>query len=343
MTPSNEKAPGLTADPKIAEFTRKTLVIDALSLYYVLDDTYAERCLAGGVDAANVTFAVEHTWDETLKSTERGLEKIQKSPYLSHATCSADILKAKEKGKLAVIMGTQGASMVGQHLWRIRLMWRLGFRIIGLAYTAGNLFGDGCGETRNGGLTFLGKEFISAVNELPLILDLSHCGHQTRAEAVELARIPVCTHSNSYTINPNDRNTRDETVQAIIGKGGVVGICGLPKSVKSKDPILADMLDHCDYYNKLVGPQHIGIGLDFTEAYQESKKILPESRRWRTLRPDIFGTVKEFNTQKYPSGLESIRLLPNMTQGLFGRGYTEEQVADILGGNWFRHFQTFIG
>lgn len=343
MSHADEKESGLIADPKAIEFTQKSLVFDALSLYYVLDDPYAERCLGGGVNTTNVTFAVEDTWDETLKSIETGLEKIEKSPYLCQAVCAADISRAKEEGKLAVIVGTQGASMVERHLWRITLMWRLGLRYIGLAYTAGNLFGDGCGESRNGGLTFLGKEFIAAVNELPLILDVSHCGHQTRAEAVKLARIPVCTHSNSYTINPNDRNTKDETVKVIASKGGVVGICGLPRSVKSENPTIQDMLDHCDYYKKLVDSQHIGVGLDFIEAYQESKQVLPESVRWRTWRPDIFGTVEEFKSQKYPKGLDSIQLLPNLTQGLFDRAYTEEEVADILGGNWFQHFKKFIG
>ena len=342
-TRTNADNPDLTAGSRAIEFTMKTLVFDCLSLYYVLDNPYAERCLEGGVNAANVTFAIDDTWDKMLESIETGLEKIEKSPYLMLATTSADILNAREKGKLAVIMGTQSASMVERHLWRIGVMRRLGLRYIGLAYTAGNLFADGCGETRNGGLTFLGKDFIAALNEQPMILDMSHCSHQARAEAVDLARAPVCTHSNSYTVNPNDRNTKDETVKAITGKGGVIGICGLPKSVKSQNPTIGDMLNHCDFLVNMVGYEYVGIGLDFTEGYKESKVLLPESVRWRTWRPDIFGTVDEFHTQSYPRGLHSIRLLPNLTQGLFDRGYSEVQVAAILGGTWFRNFKKFVG
>jgi membrane dipeptidase len=222
-------------------------------------------------------------------------------------------------------------------------MWRLGLRSLGLAYTAGNLFADGCGETRNGGLTFLGKDLISAVNELPMLLDLSHCSHRTRAEAVELSRAPVCTHSNAYGENPNDRNTKDETVREIVKKGGAIGICALPKSVRPENPTLEDMLDHCDYFVSLVGKRHVGIGLDFTEGYQESRVTLPESARWRTWRPDMLGTVDDFQTQSYPRGLQSIRLLPNLTQGLFDRGYTEKEAAAILGGNWLRVFRKFVG
>ena len=90
----------------------------------------------------------------------------------------------------------------------------------GLAYTGATLFADGCGEKRDAGLSFLGEELIAAVNETPMILDLSHTGHRSRAEAVPLARAPVCTHSNAWHHVPNDRNTRDETVQAIVAKGG---------------------------------------------------------------------------------------------------------------------------
>jgi membrane dipeptidase len=85
----------------------------------------------------------------------------------------------------------------------------------------------------------------------------------------------------------------------------------------------------------------VGLGLDFTEAYQDSNIVLPDSRRWRTLRPDIFGSVDDFMKLKYP--LESIRLLPNFTQGLLDRGYSREQVAIIMGGNWFRAFKDFVG
>jgi membrane dipeptidase len=222
-------------------------------------------------------------------------------------------------------------------------MHRLGMRYFGLAYTGATLLADGCGETRDAGLTFLGKEAIEVVNGLPLILDLSHSGHTARAEATELARAPVCTHSNAYAVNPNDRNTKDETAKALAAKGGMVGICGLPRSVHNDNPTIGHMLDHCDHYRKLIGAEHIGIGLDFTEAYQASGNVLPESRRWRTYRPDIFGTVDDFLTQTYPKGLQTILELPNFTQGLIDRGYTESEVAGILGGNWLRHFKRFVG
>ncbi|MCG8345092.1 MAG: dipeptidase, partial [Chlorobiales bacterium] len=331
------------ADARAIAFTQSNTVFDCLGLFYVLDEPYATRCLEAGVNICNVTFAFESSWDQTMRAVEEGFGKIEKSDVLALATNSAEIAQANDAGKLAVIPGTQGSSMIGKDLARVGILARLGFRFFGLAYTGATLFADGCGETRDAGVSFLGEELIQAVNETPMILDLSHTGHRSRAEAVPLARAPVCTHSNAWDHVPNDRNTKDETAQAIVAKGGMMGACCLPLSVSPKDPTLDDLIDHIDHDKALIGAENIGIGLDFTEAYKESKVVLPESIRWRTLRPDIFGTVDDFVTQRYPTGSGGIRELPNLTHRLFERGYTDDEVAGILGGNWLRTFTTFVG
>jgi len=96
-------------------------------------------------------------------------------------------------------------------------------------------------------------------------------------------------------------------------------------------------------YVKLLGARHVGFGCDFVAAYKASKRILPASVRWRTLRPDIFGTVDEFVSQSYPEGLTEIRELPNFTQKLFDRGNSEQDIAAIMGGNWLRIFRQKYG
>ena len=209
------------------------------------------------------------------------------------------------------------------------MLHRLGFRYIGLAYSGATLFGDGCAERRDAGVSFLGRDLIAAMNELNLILDLSHCGHRTRAEATELAKFPVCTHSNAYAVLPNDRNTRDDTIRAIAAKGGVIGLCGLPRSLSPDGrPTLHRLLDHGEHILRPVGPDHLGLGLDFVEAWVESTKaerMAHKPPKWRVLRPDIFGSVEDFFKDTYPIGLHSIRLLPNLTQALFDLGWTREQ------------------
>jgi membrane dipeptidase len=347
MTVTAQTAASLFADEKCVRFHQANLVFDGLAIAYVLDEKYARRAIEGGVNAANVTFALEENWDKTLENFERHLTKIDKSPLLMLCKTADDVLAAKEKGKLGIVIGTQGASMIEKEdqFWRLETMTRMGLRFLGLAYTTSNAFGDGCGEKRDAGLTYLGEELIALVNTLPLMLDLSHCGHRTRAEATALARAPVCTHSNSDQLRPNGRNTSDATVKAMAAKGGMVGVCGLPHSLADDTPTLDDLLNHIDHFVKLVGVEHVGIGMDYVEAFQEAATVVPPPSvvTWRTRRPDIFGPLSAFGRQSYPIGVESVSKLPNLTQGLFDRGYSEADAQALLGGSWLRAMRKFCG
>jgi len=325
----------------------EALVFDGLAIAYVLDERFAQRCLEGGVHAANVTFALEENWDKTLNNFERHLAKIDKSPLLTLCRTADEVVAAKKNGRLGIVIGTQGASMIQDEseFWRLDSMVRMGLRFLGLAYTTANAFGDGCGEKRDAGLTYLGEELIARVNALPIMLDLSHCGHRTRAEATALARAPVCTHSNSDALRPNGRNTTDATVKAMAAKGGVIGVCGLPQSLSDTTPTLEDLLTHLDHFVELVGVEHVGIGMDYVEAYQEQTNVVapPSVVYWRTRRPDIFGPLSAFGRQSYPTGVDSVRKLPNLTQALVDRGYTAAQVKSLVGRSWLDAMRRFCG
>jgi len=339
------KSADLSADDATRRFHDETFVFDGLAIAYVLEDKYTERCLAGGVNAANVTFALEESWDVTLRRFESHLKTIESNPNLMLCLTANDLLTAQKQGKLGIVIGTQGASMLEDQVWRLELLVRLGLRFLGLAYTTGNLFGDGCGEKRDAGLSYLGEELVDLANSLPIMVDLSHCGHRTRADTTAIARAPVCTHSNADGLRANGRNTTDETVQGMAAKGGMIGVCGLPQSLADSTPTLDDFLDHIDYLTKLVGVEHVGIGVDYVEKYGEQENIVvpPSVVTWRTRRPDIFGPVSAFGRQSYPIGIETVAKLPNLTQGLLDRGYDKQAAAAILGGNWLRCFREFCG
>lgn len=326
-------------------FHKDTFIFDGLAIAYVLEDKYTARCLEGGVNAANVTFSLEENWDVTLRQVESYLSTIEKRSDLTLCLTADDLVAAKEAGQLGIVFGTQGASMLEGQVDRLDILVRLGLRILGLAYTTANEFGDGCGEKRDAGLSYLGEELVEAANELPIMLDLSHCGHQTRADTTALARAPVCTHSNADGLRPNGRNTTDETIKGMAAKGSMIGVCGLPQSLADGTPTLDDLLDHVDYIVDLVGTDHVGIGVDYVEKYAEQETVVapPSVVMWRTRRPDIFGPLSSFGRQSYPQGIETVTKLPNLTQGLFDRGYDEAAVSGIMGGNWLRTFKTFCG
>jgi membrane dipeptidase len=328
---------------KATALHERALIVDGLTPFYTLDEPYTASLIAGGVSGALLSVVSDATWDATLQRTETALEKIEKSPHLMLATKAADFKTAKAQGKVAMMLVTQAVDMLGNDLKRVGIMHRLGFRILGVCYTFANLVGDGCGELRNAGLSFLGQELIDAVNELPMMLDVSHAGHQTSLEVVELARRPCVTHANAYAVVANDRNKKDAVLNIVAAKGGVIGLCGLPRSVHHPEPTLAHMLDHLDHLTKTMGTAHVGLGLDYVEGFRKAGIVLPQSRRNRTLRPDIFGSVDDFLNQEYPRGLEDIRKLRNLTQGMLDRGYGEQSIMDVLGASWLRAIEANIG
>jgi membrane dipeptidase len=241
------------------------------------------------------------------------------------------------------VLITQAMDMIEKDPQRVRVLHRLGFRVLGVAYTFANLLGCGCGELRDGGLTFHGQDVVAAVNELPMMLDVSHSGHQTSLDAAQLARAPVVTHANAYAVTPNDRNKKDEVIATVVAKGGVIGLNALPRTVAPSDASLERMLDHVDYITGKFGMNSMGLGLDYVEGFKQAGHILPQSVRNRTLRPDIFGSVDDFLSLDYAKDLERIDKLPNLTRGLLVRGYTEPQVSGILGGNWLAAFERVVG
>lgn len=332
-----------TAAKDVMRFHREAMVIDALTPLYVLDEPYIEGLAEGGVDAGFLSVASPQPWDEVLRRTETALTKIEKSPTLKLATSAADIRHAKREGKIALVLITQAADMIEKDLKRVGILYRLGFRVLGICYTFANLLGCGCGELRDGGVTFLGKDFIAAVNELPLMLDVSHAGHQTSLDAAQLAHAPVVTHANAYAVTPNDRNKKDDVLSVVVEKGGVIGLNALPSTVAPQNPSLEHMIGHVDYITRKFGMHCMGLGLDYVEGFKREGKVLPQSVRNRTLRPDIFGSVDDFLNQPYARDLEKIEKLPNLTAALLARGYKRDQVLGILGGNWLRAFERFVG
>ncbi len=331
------------SQPDVVKIHREAIVLDALTPYYTLDEPYTTGLIEGGVSAGFLSVVSPATWDDTLRRTEAALRKIEKSPVLKLATTAADIRCAKQQGKIALVLITQAADMIEKDLTRVGILYRLGFRVLGICYTFANLLGCGCGELRDGGVTFLGKDFIAAVNELPMMLDVSHAGHQTSLDAVRLARAPVVTHANAYAVTPNDRNKKDDVLRVVSEKGGVIGLNALPCTVASKNPSLEHMLDHVDYITRKFGKDAMGLGLDYVEAHKQQGEPLPQSRRNRTLRPDIFGSLEDYFRQDYARDLEKIEKLPNLTRGLLARGYGEPEVRMILGENWLRAFERFAG
>jgi membrane dipeptidase len=281
-----------------------------------------------------------------------------------------DIRKAKKSGMAGIIFGFQNTTPLLTHqtisntyqCWGpIELFYNLGVRVIQLTYSRRARTGDGCYERTDCGISRSGIDVIEGMNELGILLDLSHCGRRTTLESIEVSKDPVAfTHSGTRSINDFARIKSDEEIKALTEKGGVIGIIAESNFVKheggliEKRATLEDLLDHIDHISDLVGIDHLGIGGDIPEIRGDGKTGIDASRRRAIKRfkelggdkekyPDFwYGTNTYFKTM-FVKGFETIAETLNITKGLVARGYSDQEVMKVQGGNFLKLFEKVWG
>jgi len=347
---------GLSKDQeqRAKDLHTKAIVIDGLTFKDGIGLEYPkdlDRMLVGGISAVNYTVAhFPHNFLGALKEIDKDKQRVLENKCLCFATSVEDVRKAKSEGKVAIIFGFQDGKPIEDDLSHLRTFRDVGVRIIQLTYNAQNLIGVGCCERSYAKLSYFGVEVVEEMNRLGIVVDLSHCCDETTMDAIEASKDPVLfTHSSVRAIcNAYGRNKTDEQIQALAEKGGVIGICWFPPLVK-RDPkthviersTVEDVLGHIDYVVRLVGVDHVGFGTDMVGRALD-QGIVPwysSIRIWRPLRPDVFGAGPTDVYDPPPTGLERHSDTPNLTRGLVARGYSDQEVLKILGGNFLRVFE----
>lgn len=174
-----------------------------------------------------------------------------------------DIVRAKREGRMAVTFHTQGTGWIDD-LSVLEAFYELGLRHILLAYQLRNRVADGCAERTDAGLSKFGLRLIEKMNVLGLVVDCSHTGNRSSLDAIEASTAPcIFSHSNAKAVYGHYRNITDEQALACARKGGVVGAVGLAGFIGREDASYAGMFRHVDHFVNLIGPEHVGIGLDF--------------------------------------------------------------------------------
>lgn len=347
-------------EARARELHEESVVVDALTLHHVItNERWFDNMRSGGADVIWVTVGGT-VFRDTMLAAGDALRFIDEhSDEAVQVTTVEEMRQAKKHGKLGIVFGTQNAACLEGDYALLSVMHRLGYRVMGLTYSEGNILGDGCGErTREErGLSFFGVDVVCEMNRLGILVDVSHTGDATTLDTLEVSRAPViCTHSNARALSNTSRNTPDDQIRMIADKGGVLGITPLPRMVTEDyhTATIEGVLDHIDYIVDLVGVDHVGIGTDFTDAVErvELGEISPrEARRtWyagaalmRERRPDLLGELEDWATVPYAEGFEDASKLPNLTRGLVARGYDDESIGKILGENWLRVFEEVAG
>ena len=321
----------------------EAVVIDGLNVSNWDSPAVYRSLHRGGITAVNVTVATWEGYLETLDKTSAWLRRLEKKQdILTQVKVTEDILRAKRDGKVGVILGWQNATPVENDLARLALFHRLGVRVIQLTYHERNLLGDGCFERVDGGLSGFGVEAVREMNRLGILIDLSHVGDRTTLETIELSREPVAfTHANARSYHDHRRNKTDEALKLLAERGGVVGATCIRSFLRNGyDSTIEDYVDAIDYLVGMVGIYHVAIGTDYTQDQPESFWRYIGSQQG-TKFPSTFndGSKRYHETLNYPPGLETPDRLANLVEPLLKRGYTDVDVAAVLGGNWLRLFQ----
>lgn len=314
-----------------------------------------EMGLKGGVTANSLTLGGNSVsegalsiveWDNMMASIPDKAQKI---------LSAGDIRKTKEEGKSGYIINFQNTTSLEGRLSPLDLFHRLGLRIMQLTYQKANLVGDGCGSRRadTAGLTDFGVSVVERLNKLRIVVDLSHVGHATTMETIELSKQPpTFTHTNCHGTYGFKfmRGKSDEDLKAMAERGGVAGMTCIARFIKEEGDLegstLNHYLDHVDYAVDLIGADRVGIGLDINEGLTPEDYYGINNQTYEArfqADPTSHTRRKHPYEHYYVFGLETVSNIKYITEGLVARGYSDDEILGILGGNWLRYFKMIWG
>lgn len=346
MTANGWAAPRSPISPQALEIHRGLVVVDGCSTGF---HGWSERIEHSGVTALTVTLAaVGGDFLTACKNIEYALAVLEREQdRLILARSVADIRRAKADGKVAIVFNFQNGHPIEGSLDTLLLFRELGLRQMQITYNERNFIGDGCGEPTNSGLSLFGREVVRAMNRRGLVIDLSHVGERTTLDAIDLSEQPcVFSHSNPRARADHPRNLTDEQIRRCAERGGVIGVCGwgpICWTGGSTPPDLADLIGHIEYIADLVGVDHVAVGTD-SQSTDDLAYIRGHADRVNAGYPGSTGpylqTFGNSLERRYPIAIDH---LPEVTAGLLDRGWSRDDVAKVLGGNFFRVWEAVWG
>jgi membrane dipeptidase len=288
---------------------------------------YLRRHRAAGIDLVTLNVAFDPAPKENAARLLADFRYwIATHPDEFHLILRAqDIEYARKHNKLGICFNIEGGCCLYDQISMVSLYYDLGVRWMLFAYNRNNTLAGGC-QDADGGLTAFGRQVLSEMERVGMVVCASHIGERSAMEILEAATRPVIfSHSNPKGVWNHDRNIGDAVIRACAAKGGVIGINGIGVFLGENDIRTQTMIRHIDYVVNLVGPDHVGIGLDYAFDQEEAQKFVkahPES----------------YPPDQYPDGLAMMapEQLSEIADALLRKGYSEAATRKILGENHLR-------
>jgi len=335
---------------RIAELHQRAFTVDAhFDLTYdlanrrergqkeVLVNNYMDSIRAGGFDLivsaifVHELFLPEMGLRRALDQISFLHEEMEETPglfRLCRTLQEAEV--AKEQGEVALFLSLEGADPLQNDIRLLRIFYELGVRGLGLVWSRRNYVADGAffapqREGKKGGLTPFGVQLVMEAERLGMFIDVSHLNDEGFWDVLELAQKPlIASHSNCRALAPSMRNLSDDQIVAVGEKGGVIGMNSVNHFIRENGAgaAVSHLIDHVDHIGDLIGIEHVGLGFDICssfENYLNYKQALP-----------TYDTIGDHSQ------------LHLFTGEMLERGYSDEDILAVLGGNFKRLFREIL-
>lgn len=319
---------------------RRMMLIDNLQ-YANWSEKIFRQLREGGVDAIHVTIAYHENFRETVLNFEKWNRWFEQYPELiMKGQWASDIDAARETGRTAVFFGFQNPSPIEDDIGLVEVVHTLGARFMQLTYNNQSLLATGCYEDEDMGVTRMGKQVIKEMNRVGLVVDMSHSGDSSTIEAADLSERPIAiTHANPHSWAPALRNKKDDVIRAVTENGGMLGFSVYPHHLKDKEACTLESF--CEMIARTAekfGAEHLGIGTDLCQDQPDSIVEWMRVGRWTKEIDYGEGSASSPGFPDMPQWFRDNRDFGNIENGLRATGLSEEEVAGIMGRNWYNFY-----
>ena len=287
-----------------------------------------DRWRSAGVNYLSINVGYDPVpWSTTIRAIADYTRGIEARSDMVLCSTLTQVLAACHAGQMALAFDIEGMGSLNGDVSMVELYYRLGVRQMLIAYNLNNDAGGGCHD-RDEGLTDFGRAVVREMNRVGMVVDCAHSGIKSGLEAMKLSTKPcIFSHANARALHDHERNITDEQIKAVAATGGVVGVNGLSIFLGDGTPKAGSMVAHIDYMAKLVGTDHVGIGLDYDPS--AGGPGLDEAT-----------SAKYWPARQYPASIKDDFLppsiLPQVGEQLRSLGYKESSIRAIMSENFVR-------
>ena len=322
-----------------------SLFIDALQ-YNNWSEEIFQQIQDGGLSAIHVTICYHEDFDEMLQNVNDWNDRFELyADKIFLGRTASDVRKAQKEGRTAIFFGFQNCSPIEDDIGLVEACYELGARFMQLTYNNQSLLATGCYEENDSGVTRMGRQVIKEMNRVGLVVDMSHSAERSTLDAIEISERPiVISHANPSFWHPALRNKSNEVLKALGESGGMLGFSMYPHHLKdSSNCTLESFCEMIASTADLMGIGHIGIGSDLCQNQPDSVVEWMRNGTWTKERDFGEGSASSAGFPDQPSWFNDNRDFNNIALGLKDVGFSDDEVAAVMGNNWLNFFESSFG